>query len=993
MRRTFVARALLTASVLAASACAVSPSRPRNPPHPSAAAGVDVASPWRAVPIAPQEHAPTNIARFALGSGALVIGESGDRWLFPRPPDASQAPPPARPGPAILDAIEARARSVDPSHGLVVVSRLGELFATRDPLGTLEPFGTLPAIADASALRFHRGSAVAIVQGQAFLLERSQSPRLLPTFEAQAIADLRMGADGRGVGLFLPETVALTTDFGATWRPIATPDLHVSSLGARGDEILLLPGGERDALPRSIDEITGALARALPLEDGLRPPRPARRHPGASRDSRTAPTLLPAVGLGPGPEEQGPLRFEPRQAFAGDRFAPAIGGGTSGDEVLTFFPRTDATEDGLALRTGIWRGRLGEGLRPLDRDTLTGCVVQASALCDDRTAVICGQELFVWAGARLLHRLPAPLDNATLAFDAAGAPLAVGHAHGGQDAQLQLARFDRDAQTASPLTPIEGLLPSAPRLTGGCHAPALWLSTTAARRWSDRLGGFEADATPLGAHRAIAIRFDGALVTSDGEALAFLPSGETAAIGPHELGHVAFAEDGRHALLSAPSGQAHQSDDGGATFSPIASPSVAQRQLVVCGRTRCQLGSGAFREGFARAAEPIPPWSEPPREGPRPVTDPPLPLVLTCTEDPQLFAGSASELIAPRLGATLYAGIVSDRRGRTESVWGDRDGREIRVELPRMPGLPRVPADFHFSFEGTGANAQLAYSPLGTTTTAIYRWEPRSAPRSLRTVELQPTFESHLLAEDGMAALDRAERELLLWGAREPERRGFSSLAGTIGPGILARDADDTWLVAEELDLQTVRLDRLPKDAGAARSRTLFWRGPEPLETGVGFVLEGGAKSVVTLEDMPGGGSELRLRSLSDDLVLGPPRPVPAARALPGRLLDLPTCAPDARGGLVRITTAKPLGVRTSQDTGVESAFVARLLRVTDRGACVERTYVTRRWGSTLASLVVAGNGGIAGQATTSGARCAPIAPLVAKPDESTSAAAPRRSP
>jgi hypothetical protein len=228
-----------------------------------------------------------------------------------------------------------------------------------------------------------------------------------------------------------------------------------------------------------------------------------------------------------------------------------------------------------------------------------------------------------------------------------------------------------------------------------------------------------------------------------------------------------------------------------------------------------------------------------------------------------------------------------------------------------------------------------------------------------------------LLAEEGVVSADPSAGELVLWGKRGLARRTYVDPGREQGPGVLAVEADGTWLLAHATDARTLRLTVL--GATGQRDRLLAIGGEAPVEIAVGLVA-GTPRRVVLLERRDDGGSELRLRTVRDDLSLGPAQAVPGASASPEHLLDLPSCPAGATGALVRLisygTRAIDLGSRAP------SGHIDRLLRVDETRACVETTYLAPDAGRLTAEVVIAGNGGHgATHGASPGLRCERLDP------------------
>ena len=112
---------------------------------------------------------------------------------------------------------------------------------------------------------------------------------------------------------------------------------------------------------------------------------------------------------------------------------------------------------------------------------------------------------------------------------------------------------------------------------------------------------------------------------------------------------------------------------------------------------------------------------------------------------------------------------------------------------------------------------------------------------------------------------------------------------------------------------------------------------------------------------------ELRVRPIGADLQLGEGRAIPGTRGPARELLRLPTCATGASGSLVRLDAFVPRRVKIGDRT--EIGYLTRLARITNDGACLERTYLVENRASFEPLVVVAGNEGV-GFARDGGLRC-----------------------
>lgn len=885
-----------------------------------------------------------------------MVDASGGRWLFPTGEAAKDASPRSRDG---IDEGALLGRYFEPNLGFLALAADGSLLGADDPLGALRLVASLPKGTKPSTLRFFRGGITYFGEAGPELVGTDGKRRPVGPMPGHVVAEALIGADGAGVGLFFPEAVGVTKDFGGTWTRVDTAGVRVESLRVQNGAPLLVPGGVRDGFPRSVDLDNGKLARVVEeLGPDERRDRSRRRRDRRSRwdgDFRSPDSF--AVPVPEPPAAPVRTRLSPKLALSGRRGGPAVG---DGDRVVDF--RSDPSSPSRLLMN---RGRIGEALEPYGEGALGECVLLAAATCGERTAVLCGEKLHLFRGNDTVLTVAVPLGT-QVGFDQAGGLISV--VDDEETRTVSLRRWSDDF-TPGPPEAVPGLTRGPLTILGGCGGPALWIEGGGvATRFDQGARAFEPPVDLPPDAMAFAVSHDRSLVASNGSDLLFFPAATIAPLGLHQPGYLGFTRSGRHALYVAPSGQVQQSDDGGRSFSPIATPATRGRLPVLCGDDRCQLGEGAWREGFGRDAQPIAAWPDPPvgpgagrRADRRPVAPPPEAVSMTCRADAALFADMESGVLLPRLGAWLAEGVSMDERAGFRASFADATGKATTTAL--APARKLANGDIGV---GPGVVVTTTWGIGRQNVSALYRWEPTSQP-----VRVDPfgSEEPSFVSEEGFAVVDFQRGDLVLWGKQKPSRRAFSGSARS-SAGVLHVEPDGTWLVGDLGEQGELRLVAVP-ELGRNEDRTLTLSGRETVERGVGF-LPGNERKIVLLEPTDDGGSELRIRAVSPTLAFGEAAAVPGTRTAKGRLLDLPSCAPGANGALVEARSTEARAIQLDGHRLVRR--IARALRVTPTSACVERTYVPTTNGRFHVELVVAGNGGVAvGGDTPAGFRCSPL--------------------
>lgn len=932
--RTIPARKAVAAAMLQALAgCGQSPAprvaEPSVPVAASAAPTSPSAARWRPVAL-PTRHGPRGWSA-ATPEGFVWHDESGARWFAPRG---------ERPQPRVaskVDLTPLAGRGYAPSLGLLAFTTDERVLAAQPPDAAYRVVARLPAGSVATTFRaFRKGLAVRGAKGLLASTDGTTFERV-PGLAGYVALELMMDEQGEGVGLFAPETVAVTRDRGATWTPVPTSGVAAQTLEESREGVLLRPGGVRDGFARQLDARTGALERsAVPALHAEHALSEAERSLGW-RD--------------PFERHRLPLATE---AFSSHRWGGTPRPATEGDRALVVGHDNFASERRLraldvkfpsdsAARTPVHGGQLGEGFAPPkgEHGSSAECPHPSSAaLCGGVAAIACGLRIEVFREGLPPVTFPAEPGTA-IAFDKQGRLLSVAHVRGakGDSLALRFYRFEGDERT-----PEERMLPVLPgmqhtgaALVGGCHRPALWLiSPSHAARWEGE--GF-GPALPLGdAPHVVGVNHEGELVHA-GATLRFSPSGKTEPFSLHPT-FTDFSEDGRRALTMRGPHDLLQSLDGGHVWTPIASPDLPQLEPIVCGATRCQVGAGVFLEGDGPAPPRDAPWpgapaSHPP---PKPITEE-APVVMTCVSSP----GSSAKIprfargFSPGMGSTLAHG-------------------EARETEEDAGGTPRSPAWKVVSTAGVASDAAAEHGSAWTFEASTVAGQSRRGSLWITTTRT------------------RSDTPSLGWLEIQP-RRQADTTRFELAPGASIVDTDRRLpsFAAAEIDEDLLVLGQVDP-GGIAPTRTLVARPRGALETGVGLSHTAtGERTIWLLDRTDEGVAEIRRHPLSPDLAVGPGKAVPGTGAPPpGQLLDLASCAPDAAGTVVRTHVRRPVAV--SIDASPMTGWLQRILRISPTTACVERTFLTTTEGALVARFVAAGNGGTAISSEQAGAlRCDPL--------------------
>ncbi|MBI2389818.1 MAG: hypothetical protein HYV09_09520 [Deltaproteobacteria bacterium] len=256
-------RTISSLFVLALVGCAPAAPAPEAPKPPPPAAKVTPPAPApRATWSFPSAVGVAN-AQLDLGDkGVLQVGERGRRWLFAKgggePTQAATLAP--------QDLVDARVKGAK----IVLLGEEGEVFTVADPLGAIE--STKPAPKEGRAVAFRAGKdALLGLQKDGTLLRSTDggatwSTSKVPLRPGDVAVGLAANERGEALALLHPQRLLLSSDDGATWKPLATPGIGATDVfrDAKGD--LFLRGSEERVARLSGDKLEAAATPASFLE-------------------------------------------------------------------------------------------------------------------------------------------------------------------------------------------------------------------------------------------------------------------------------------------------------------------------------------------------------------------------------------------------------------------------------------------------------------------------------------------------------------------------------------------------------------------------------------------------------------------------------------------------------------------------------------------------------------------------------------------------------
>ncbi len=217
------------ALVLVASCGAEPPVVVARPPPPSPAATAAGAPIAPAPPLGARwllDHpASFRVGRaLDLGGGRRVLpSDRGERWLLEGTKRTN--------APRLLD--EDLVAAIPSAIGVDFVGAHGSVYRLRDPLG--EPYEiTRNALGLGVASANDKAIVGATPQGLVF--RSTDGGKIWSAVKTPALAvEVALSRDGRGLLLMVPELLASTSDHGATWAPIAAPDVPASTVAIADD--------------------------------------------------------------------------------------------------------------------------------------------------------------------------------------------------------------------------------------------------------------------------------------------------------------------------------------------------------------------------------------------------------------------------------------------------------------------------------------------------------------------------------------------------------------------------------------------------------------------------------------------------------------------------------------------------------------------------------------------------------------------------------------
>jgi hypothetical protein len=919
------------------------PPAPTSPPPPPEPVG------WQPIAVAPEG---SRHVRWSLETpaGTLRADPGGMRWLTPpnRKPEHAAA----------FDDGDPRLITWMEGLGLVAIDQEHHVRVAPRALDALESVGKTPT-GTGFTVHVHRGALTAEGDGVYFTRD-GKSWQKLADLGDRRLESAVMGADGKGLGLFVPQMLARTEDGGQTWQPVNDGGALVTSLRAARDRVAVEP-----APSAAYAQAWSPGKSALDRWDG-----------GSDEEDKSV--VRPSFFGSSGSKEPTAKKGAPGEAHRYGRLAERLhegDGALDGDRFVV----VDWAAKG---ETHIVSGKLGAGATwQLLPEAATPCAKNSSnrrvALCGSRMALACEDNVLVGdvprgdksgpiTNVRVLARFGS--SPRSLAF-AGSDRLFVATRDGAKeitvsDKGLEAKAIDVESDKGKVSFSYPQVIASCTPLAG---APAAWIVDASNRalyrhdgarfaKWTGtidpktRIEGVRG-LDPSG-NLLLAIAKGGlAIATAEGAldeiAITWKPTGQA------WLGSLT---SGRGVLLDE-RGQARQTEDGGRTWSLVVDPprlASKGKPGIVCGGDRCEIDDRAVRVGWSREGAPA--EKEDPPAKPKP--GPPLPSIY-CSKlggrdvqlDPKRGNGI---LLLPAWsggGVTAITSLESEKVVKLGAASIDASGKLTARALADMPGEYGIPGEMR-GFRAllapiAGVAAITGKGDFKSGMPASLVWDPGPGKR-LVTVKTHAAsmgwhqsfveqVHSMLLGDDGFAMVESSPAQIrFLHESGKVETRDwpnavFGRLAGHFRGGI-ARAKDGTWMIAMSAaepasegdgDPRVLHLVAIAPD-GTRRTRSLFGA---PMGTvaiaGVGLVQEGDRFFAVLVEQIGGEEAELRLREIDGDLRLGSARPIPGTRMRLDVIGRLPACG------------ASPTGARMTLREGTYT----RLVRVTPQRACAERTF------------------------------------------------------
>jgi len=894
--------------------------------------------------------------------GQLRHDPAGTRWIVGRERRAQRA---RRLDPSPHTSLKWEAR-----QGLVSVGHDRRIRHAKEPLSALIEVGTVPQPIELTTVLRYRGGYSGFGVGGAQISSNGRDWRLPPSFAGRTALQVLIGADGTGIGLFLPQLVATTSDGGASWQRLETGAALVTQLDIRGD-VALLPG-------RLINHARGHswTAERYSPESGL----------GSATVSEHAaglPQSFPIWAKKPSKQVRRGESAEPQRLVKCRYYGGCRSVTIDGDTVVVNVREDRKVEPAAraykSLRIG--QGSIGGALAWRTLGEPGACAagtLRAIAACDGRVVGSCGSLITLETGQEQISTR-APFAVAALAFASPDRIIAVGEEYG----QLAAIEATDDLDDIEPLAidPVE--LPPYEHeqlsFVGGCASESdpdsasrrLWLTrldlvlSLDEQRLSLRAKGKDtAGRAPLGVDRL------GRLLLSTPTSCSYsggsdpvcrqlgrvTPSGFDGVLKlpfvPGARAYLPSLAQGR-GLLPDVAGNLWQTTDDGESWAVVQGPvGLTSPRLVLCGANRCEVDDWAVRVGWPSAGPKTPPrtsqWRPRRAKGVAP-TD----MVLSCHQEPSLSPklppGTRLRTIRSGLGEVLWTAAGEQKREGSEPraegtvvVVGHLDGTTKQVmSCGRRcltfvgPVLGQLDADRQLFWVGHDGQSHKGPIPNSSILYEVH---------STQGLSFTPNVKAPLItfARDG-AVESRA------WPAANDLYNVDHSIVEA---------ADGNWIVlgqpgrVSHFDERMDGGERLPQFP--ARAISLFRlsaRDTAPpltslralttnlqIEHGAELIREGSQTYLAIVESLADGGTELRLRTIAADLTIGGAIAVANTRAPAGQLTPLSNCARGAPGALVSLRAPELGPNETLLDGKRLRGGQLRWVRVHSSGACVERT-------------------------------------------------------
>ena len=910
----------------------------------------------------------------------VVVDPAGSRWLFRgktvRRADTAMPP-------------HTTEFYLDSRLGLLAIQDRRKIWQATDPLGPLVPLGLLPDGADPEAINIHAGALNVVGWQGPFWSTDGVTWSRLSLMGDRAASLAKIGADGAGLAIFIPQKIGTTRDGGRSWADLPTDRTLTNILMVLEDGTIAL-GSQLPDYSHNPE----AGQKTLCWKAGL---------------DRLQSCILPD-------EKDTPRRKAQPTDNIGRRDEYSMHTVVAGDTVISYTGGTPARVLRRKIGEGWTKSRLAQVCDGSEsaQPHLTTCGGTLVVTCDHAIEIDHGgakrtiKPTESMGGAALAspNQLWAVTnDGLLLSLDLRGqsfkrvALLPTGSSEG-----------NRLVSACSPRTPRSPvyILNDESKSVAGSIDPSP----------SPVVRMFKSELPSIGDLALPSVDSQGRLVYLTDEPQARLArvsldgSVEFVAVPPSVATKPSFRvfpgpqllsslRDGK-ALLVDTRARAFQTLDNGTQWRQVPGPfpSHGEGPHVLCGATRCEVDASVYREGWPTASQenitldPGPSPRSGYRQGPRPSS------LGSCKPVAPLGACAEIPVFARGLGSAVFSGIcveeVDRAKRRYSSFHGFADQHVLRRPLQVFDQATRAEE------ENLVASSSIA---VEVESSARIPEKARPLPWLIDNGPNRPTVAaaerpagvaSLFEVEDGFVQLEQTpaqEGTALVWhhAGGAVERRSVGPVDDALhvlereGIGTVIVDPRGDWVGAvlhfsQPSFVGALLIFRLPQH-GEPTFRWLMAKAPQQLEWGLGLIIRDGVPHLATLEWTATDTTAARLRPIGADLDLGNAIDLEGGKAKVGHLIDPDPCPLDV-GQQARMLTSSlhtyTISFRDYKHAGKDpdsatdydlSGFVAngqiagpviRDLRIRGNTVCAERTAIgtnTLTWHERLRSAVMVGAG------------------------------------